>query len=102
MSSIAQIPTASLVYGAVSHDVTLLTTLETIHESFKIDDRVIPTTLGAGRRLSTSLHHTTLRLSRPSLEVLQILSLHSLQFLGAGALEDDGVCPFCFWNCGRV
>lgn len=85
-----------LVLWTLLPELPILSTLKTTSGALTKHSRLIPTTLSAGMRLTTPLHHATLRINRFSSKTLAIVS-HI--FFGADALENDGEGPFCFcWN----
>ena len=60
VGSIAPITIFLLVLCTLSHEMPGLTALETTSGALTINTGVVPTTLGAGMKLTTLLCHTTM------------------------------------------
>lgn len=75
--------------------VALFSTLETTYGAIATLTYVVPTARSTCRIPVTFLCHSTLRLGRPSFNVLEFWLLYSPLFVGTGALADDLEGPFC-------
>lgn len=89
LRSIAGISTPLLIVGAHSHEVTLLTTLETNYDAFTTNVRMIPTNLAQVGGLVPSWSTLLWDEADLSLKFCELWPLYSLRFLDTSAVVDD-------------